>query len=659
MRRFNALNYSYLTIAFPVITVFCLFLFFRYYRQVSLPAPGTTEWITRIMNIPRFTIFYKRHKMERRDILPIVIITAVCAFLSFFRLGDLTAPQSFHRFTQDKLTVYIKLQNPTELGGVVYYSGLWTGSYTLEISGDGTNWQRQHPAENEESEMDQPHSDLFKWLFANLNEDNAPTKYIRITASKSPIELGELALYTKTGDLLPRTDISCDAPELFDEQALVPAELGALVLHRITAHAENATGQPGYHKARDHNPSYMNSMYFDEIYHGRTAYEYLQGVKVYETTHPPLGKLILTIGIRIFGMVPFGWRFMGTLYIFLKNMFGKTIVAACGTILFGMDFMHFVQTRIATIDTYGVIFIMLSYFFMYRFMTADPEKRFLKTLPSLALSGLFFGIGCASKWTVIYAGAGLLVLYLLRQIMAARFYRDSDIPGYALLLLKNLLCAFVFFIAIPAVIYCASYIPNGIIAGMSLKDGMLWDPQFYKLIWDNQTFMFSYHSKLVATHSYSSVWWQWITDARPILYYRSYTPEGLKAAFASFGNPIVWWGGFMAMIAMGVRFFKYRDGKALFILIGYLSQFMPWLFITRVVFIYHYFPSVLFLVLALSHVLDTLQERARGRYQLAAYGLTGASVLLFAVFYPVLTGTPIPELYTKFLRWIPEGAWPF
>jgi dolichyl-phosphate-mannose--protein O-mannosyl transferase len=193
---------------------------------------------------------------------------------------------------------------------------------------------------------------------------------------------------------------------------------------------------------------------------------------------------------------------------------------------------------------------------------------------------------------------------------------------------------------------------------MSLKEGMLWDPKFYKLIWENQKFMFSYHSELVATHSYSSVWWQWITDGRPILYYRSYTPSGLKASFASFGNPIVWWGGFMAMIAMGFRIFKYKDGKALFILIGYLSQFVPWLFITRVVFIYHYFPSVLFLVLALAHVLDTIQERTRGRYQLAACGLTGASVFLFAVFYPVLTGTPVPELYTKFLRWIPD-AWPF
>ncbi|MBR2717342.1 MAG: glycosyltransferase family 39 protein, partial [Oscillospiraceae bacterium] len=33
----------------------------------------------------------------------------------------------------------------------------------------------------------------------------------------------------------------------------------------------------------------------------------------YEITHPPLGKAIISLGIRLFGMTPFGWRFMGAL----------------------------------------------------------------------------------------------------------------------------------------------------------------------------------------------------------------------------------------------------------------------------------------------------------------------------------------------------------
>ena len=130
--------------------------------------------------------------------------------------------------------------------------------------------------------------------------------------------------------------------------------------------------------------------------------------------------------------------------------------------------------------------------------------------------------------------------------------------------------------------------------------------------------------------------------------------DGLKSAFASFGNPIVWWGGFLAMIAMAVRVFKYKDGKALFILIGYLAQFAPWLIITRVVFIYHYFPCVVFMVLALSHVLNTIWERQQGRYKLAVFGFTGAAVFLFIAFYPVLTGVAVPSEYPqRFLSWVP------
>jgi dolichyl-phosphate-mannose-protein mannosyltransferase len=631
----------YLTIVFPVITVFCLLLFFRYYLQISRPLSGTTEWITRIIDKPKFNLTFKRHRMDRRDILPIIIITLVCSVLGFFKLGDTQAPQSFFRFTSDEDSIIIALAEPEDIGSIMYYTGLWTGSYKLEFSGDGVNWQDQYPTGENESAMNQPHSDLFKWLYATINPDNEPTKYIRITASNTPMELGEIALYTKSGTLISTDQItSLNTPELFDEHNLVP-------------------------KA----PSYMTNMYFDEIYHGRTAYENLHNITAYETTHPPLGKLIIAVGISIFGMVPFGWRFMGTLfgvimlpilYVFLKNMFGKTAIASCGTILFGFDFMRFVQTRIATIDTYGVIFILLSYFFMYRYITQDPERPFRKTIPPLALSGLFFGIGCACKWIVIYAGAGLFILYMIRLVLNYKYYKKNELPDYTGFLLSTLLSTFAFFIVVPAVIYCLSYIPNGRAAGMEISSGMLWNPRYYQLIWDNQKFMFHYHSTLVATHAYSSVWWQWILDARPILYYRDTSMGGgLKSSFAAFGNPIVWWGGFMAILAMVYSFIKNRDGKALFILIGYLAQLIPWLVISRVVFIYHYFPCVLFMVLALSHVLNTIWERAQGQYKLAVYGFTGSAVGLFAAFYPVLTGIPVAEFYTThFLRWIPP-SWPF
>jgi len=216
----------------------------------------------------------------------------------------------------------------------------------------------------------------------------------------------------------------------------------------------------------------------------------------------------------------------------------------------------------------------------------------------------------------------------------------------------------VFFLIVPAVIYVLSYIPYGLARDMTIRGGMLFNVEFYKIVWDNQLLMFSYHSKLVAEHIYSSWWWQWILNARPILYYNSYIGD-MRSTIAAFGNPVVWWGGIFAMIAMLVRIVKYRDGKALFIVIGYLSQLLPWVAVTRIVFIYHYFPSTLFLILAFAHVFDTITERKQGKYRLAVYGYTASAGALFALFYPTLSGMHATHWYFRnLLKWIP-GTWPF
>ena len=100
-----------------------------------------------------------------------------------------------------------------------------------------------------------------------------------------------------------------------------------------------------------------------------------------------------------------------------------------------------------------------------------------------------------------------------------------------------------------------------------------------------------------------------------------------------------------------------RDRTALFILVGYLAQLVPWLFVTRVVFEYHYFPSSVFLLLAIGHLFRTA-ELSRPRWRHILFSFTGVSVLLFAVFYPALAGVAIPSWYgTGFLKWM--GSWPF
>ena len=562
-------------------------------------------------------------RLSRLDAVLCLAITALYAVTAFTGLGDRSAPQSWCRFTERGQYALVDLGSETGLGMIRYYPGLHTGEYRLELSSDGESWRGA-------GSLSQEYNDLFKWLDYSLAAEgvaDTSARYVRITAS-AELDLGEIAFYDAEGNMLDASGFDYDAgcAALFDEQDAVPER-----------------------------PGYMNSTYFDEIYHARTALEHIENVYPYEITHPPLGKEIIGLGIRLFGMTPFGWRFMGTLfgvlmlpilYVFLKRMTRSSAIAGCATVIFAFDFMHFVQTRIATIDTYSVFFILLMYLFMWRFVSGGKWRY-------LALSGVFFGLGAASKWTCIYAGAGLAVIWLVYWITQARR------PHFAARFIANCGFCLVFFVAVPLVIYYLSYYHYGTARGLEGGVGMFFTRDYFDIVWDNQVYMWEYHSDLVSTHPYASRWYQWLVDARPILYYLEYFEDGTtKSAFGAFMNPLFCWAGLIAIFANALFIFKDRDGKAAFIVIGYLAQLLPWVLVTRLTFAYHYFPSEVFLILALANVWSRLREAALPYWRRNMYALTGASAALFAAFYPVLTGLRTPIWYTRsLLKWFP--SWPF
>jgi len=179
-------------------------------------------------------------------------------------------------------------------------------------------------------------------------------------------------------------------------------------------------------------------MYFDEVYHARTAYEHISGISPYENSHPPLGKIFIMLGVAIFGMNPFGWRIIGTLfgiamiplmYCFALRLFKKREYAFFAAALFAFDFMHFAQTRIGTIDVYGVFFVIAMLYYMYKFYITNYNVQPLKTvLLPLGTAGVMFGLGSASKWICIYTGAGLAVMffvYLAKRIKEYRYACDN------------------------------------------------------------------------------------------------------------------------------------------------------------------------------------------------------------------------------------------
>ena len=617
------------------LLVVLIVAFFLRYRKEMAPRLGTLEWIHNF-DRPKFSLDGRRYPMLRRDFLAMLIIVVAYGVVAFWNLGSNEAPQSFYAFSEENSTVTIDLGEKMEISEIMYYSGLYPGDYDISYSANRSNWVRLKDEtatadENgniNDAAMHQSYADLFKWQYAAMTEP-IEARYIQITARNLPMELGELALYDLEGNLI---DVSGVDSVLLDEQQTVPE-----------------------------SPSWYNSMYFDEIYHGRTAYEHIRNIYPYEITHPPLGKLLIALGVQIFGMTPFGYRFMGTffgvlmlipLYVLIKNLFGRTRVAICGTVLFAFEFMHYTQTRIATIDTYGVFFTLVAFAFMWRWIAAPYADGLKKTWGDLALSGLAFGLGCACKWTVLYSGVGLALLWLLRVILKAR---DQGFQEFLGEFWGTVGLSVLFFVAVPLVIYCLSYIPYGFALGMTMPE-MLVSGEYYQLIWDNQTYMLSYHSGVTASHPYSSRWYQWIFDTKPILYYLNYSGE-TKSAFGAFNSPLISWAGLGALVCCTVGLIKRRKPQSVLILVGYLSQVLPWVFISRITFAYHYFGGVLFLTLAISYIFSELLAR-REKNDRIIYAFTSLQLVLFGAFYPVLSGMRVSTEYClNFLKWLPKWPW--
>lgn len=576
-----------------------------------------------------FQLSQAKIPFTKKDLLILLVIMAIYSVFALFNLGNREAPETAYTFDEHSPDIILDLGEEKQIGSISYYLGptndrsfiLETGNTLDPDSGTLTTY----------SSTSMTMVSVFAW---DTLERNVSARYIRMTASIFPSTVHELVIQDQEGNILRPVNADKYAA-LFDEENLFPER-----------------------------SSFRDSTIFDEIYHARTAYEFLHGMTTYETTHPPLGKIFISIGIAAFGMNPFGWRIIGTLfgiamlaviYLFGKQFFRKTWAAAMVCLLFASDFMHFTQTRIATIDVYITFFILCMYYFMYRYCSMSfYDTPIRKTFLPLGLCGISMGLGIASKWTGIYAGAGLAVIFFCHLGRRFREYRhakktpegETDGISHAHVLQcfrKNTLITLTFcigfFILIPIGIYVLSYIPfispNGT-TGLIAK------------VLENQEYMFSYHSGLVATHPYSSSWYEWPMIVKPVLYYHAKIGTDIVEGISAFGNPLVWWTGFLAFFYMGYAVWKDRDRKAAFLMIGYLAQYLPWILIPRYTFLYHYFTCVPFLILMIGYSACRMYKKKEKRdfyIKIAVYCTCAIGLFLF--FYPMLSGYPVARSFAE------------
>lgn len=366
---------------------------------------------------------------------------------------------------------------------------------------------------------------------------------------------------------------------------------------------------------------YPPTFYFDEVYNAFTTIEFIQGnIDAYEWfhtspiegtaygwTHPPLAKLIGSTGILIFGNNAFGWRVVNAgmgvgviilIYLITRSLFpDKKYLALLTSLIASLDGLLLVQSRINMNDIVFTFFALLMFY-------ALAKKV------NLFISGVVLGMTLATKWTGIYLVPMLFVLMIIKK--------------------KNLVILFLSLFLIPLTIYILSYTQYFLLGGS-------WN-NFVEL----QREMWWYNTNLKATHVYGSAWWSWPLNLYPVWYFVEYQGEKMANIFAS-GNPIIFWGGFLAIIFTIYDFIKTRSSSLLIIIVGYLIFWLPWTLSPRVMFLYHYTPSVPFLTMALGYQLYKFKTQP-----IIFWGVIILIFFFFVFYYPFLTGVLIPKEWIKF-----------
>src|SRR5256885_17019289 len=104
------------------------------------------------------------------------------------------------------------------------------------------------------------------------------------------------------------------------------------------------------------------------------------------------------------------------------------------------------------------------------------------------------------------------------------------------------------------------------------------------------------------------------------------------------GNPWIWLTSLPCVVSLPYFVVRHRSFPAAVILLGFISQYAPWFPITRVLFMYHMFGGLIFMVLAPAFLLAYLASNLPPPKPEALAAVHPATpVLFFGYFYPVWT----------------------
>jgi dolichyl-phosphate-mannose-protein mannosyltransferase len=348
----------------------------------------------------------------------------------------------------------------------------------------------------------------------------------------------------------------------------------------------------------------------DEIHYIKDARSIIDHAETERNEHPPLAKLLVVGGIKLFGDNPWGWRVLPILfstaaiimfYLLCRRLNMSRTAASIAAFLLATENLFFMLSSLAMLDVFYVTF-MLASFLLYVY------QRYIN-------SGLFIGLAALSKLNGALALPVVGIHWLFSRQGRSRWF-----------MLTIILAIIVFFAGLPVFDMIITRNTSGAQDPIQQSVNML-----------NLTSSLKFES---VDHPSKAPPWEWLYTYKPMPFY--YMPHWTAAISFS-----VWAAIIPTFLYMLFRSFK-KDEASLFGVSWFFATYLIWIpatFITdRVTYIYYFYPAVGAICLGMGiwmgQLLDIFRSRTRGKLKWFVFSVVifvlAAHVVSFLILSPVI-----------------------
>ena len=436
---------------------------------------------------------------------------------------------------------------------------------------------------------------------------------------------------------------------------------------------------------------YPRVVVWDEVHFERFAAAYSSG-RYYIDVHPPLGKLLLAGAARLLGVsaaalaanepTPMlrvlpavaGALIIPVVYLILRELGAGRRVATLAAALLLVDNALLVESRLILTDSMLVLFGMIALLFYLTARRRNGGSRWA----FLVASAVAAGMAASIKWTGLSA-LGLILLAwsaeaLLRRRGAWALLREGAV-----------------FVSVPLAIYAGSFALHFALLDRSGPSDKWMSPRFQTTLQGNPAYVSGASEPFLRsfvelnrtmsaintgwatdTNTGASPWYTWPIAKHSMGFWSPTTPgQEPERWIVLFANPIVWWGALFGMLAVALAAMlrraeleRYRMAL-LFLAAGYALNFVPFAFIKRPMYLYHYFFALLFSTMIAAIGVGALAGWAESddarpwsfptkRSARFYFGIVALAAATFAYLAPMSYGWPLSAESVVHRRWLIE-----